>query len=107
MVDPAKFHEAFAADLPAEQSAVMAATQRPGAEARSRSLRTARLEVHAGVGRGRDRRQGGRLGRDPFDGGARRATITEVDASHFVMVSHPDVVADVIRTAAAASEAGP
>lgn len=34
------------------------------------------------------------------------ATITEVDASHVVMVSHPDVVADVIRTAAAATGAG-
>jgi pimeloyl-ACP methyl ester carboxylesterase len=29
VVDPEKFHDAFAADLPAEQSAVMAATQRP------------------------------------------------------------------------------
>jgi pimeloyl-ACP methyl ester carboxylesterase len=32
-IDPAKFHDAFAADLPAEQSAVLAATQRPVAEA--------------------------------------------------------------------------
>jgi hypothetical protein len=32
-VDPAKFREAFAADLPEEQTAVMAATQRPVAEA--------------------------------------------------------------------------
>src|SRR5829696_8917813 len=31
-IDPAKFHDAFAADLPAEQTAVMAATQRPIAE---------------------------------------------------------------------------
>ena len=28
-------------------------------------------------------------------------TMTEVNASHVVMVSHPDVVADVIRTAVA------
>jgi hypothetical protein len=34
------------------------------------------------------------------------AAITEVDASHVVMVSHPDVVADVIRTAAAAIAVG-
>jgi hypothetical protein len=33
-------------------------------------------------------------------------TTTEVDASHVVMVSHPEAVADVIRTAAAATEAG-
>jgi hypothetical protein len=32
-IDPAKFHDFFAADLPAEQTAVMAATQRPVAEA--------------------------------------------------------------------------
>src|ERR1700758_4142366 len=32
-IDPAKFRDAFAADLPAEQTAVMAATQRPVAEA--------------------------------------------------------------------------
>jgi len=31
-IDPAGFHEAFAADLPVEQTAVMAATQRPVAE---------------------------------------------------------------------------
>ena len=31
-VDPAHFHEAFAADLPAEQATVMAATQHPVAE---------------------------------------------------------------------------
>jgi pimeloyl-ACP methyl ester carboxylesterase len=34
------------------------------------------------------------------------ATITLVDASHVVMVSHPDVVANVIRTAAAATAPG-
>src|SRR3954447_17716093 len=32
-IDPAKFRDAFAADLPAEQTALMAATQRPVAEA--------------------------------------------------------------------------
>ena len=31
-INPAHFHDAFAADLPAEQAAVMAATQRPVAE---------------------------------------------------------------------------
>ena len=31
-IDPASFHDAFAADLPAEEAAVMAATQRPVAE---------------------------------------------------------------------------
>jgi hypothetical protein len=27
------------------------------------------------------------------------AKVTEVDASHVVMISHPDVVADVVKTA--------
>ena len=36
-IDPAKFREAFAADLPAEQTAVMAATQRPSPRRRSPS----------------------------------------------------------------------
>src|SRR5439155_18196351 len=31
-IDPAKLHDAFAADLPAEQAALVAATQRPVAE---------------------------------------------------------------------------
>ena len=31
-INPASFHDAFAADLPAEQTAMMAATQRPVAE---------------------------------------------------------------------------
>jgi hypothetical protein len=31
-IDPPKFHDAFAADLPARQTAVMTATQRPVAE---------------------------------------------------------------------------
>src|SRR3954453_12865990 len=32
----------------------------------------------------------------------RRATITEVEGSHVIMISRPDAVADVIKTAAAA-----
>src|ERR1044072_6457101 len=31
-IDPARLHDVFAADLPAQQAAVMAATQRPGCE---------------------------------------------------------------------------
>jgi pimeloyl-ACP methyl ester carboxylesterase len=38
-IDPTKFHDAFAADLPPEQAAVMAATQRPVAELAFRSRR--------------------------------------------------------------------
>jgi pimeloyl-ACP methyl ester carboxylesterase len=38
-IDPAKFHDAFAADLPPEQTAVMAATQRRPRSRRFRSRR--------------------------------------------------------------------
>jgi hypothetical protein len=44
-IDPEKFHDAFAADLPAEQTAVMAATQRPvepGEPVGSRMVRRSR-----------------------------------------------------------------
>jgi pimeloyl-ACP methyl ester carboxylesterase len=107
VVDPEKFREAFAADLPAEQTAVMAATQRPAAESAFsepngppawRSTPSWAVVATADKAAGTDviRSMAERAG----------ATITEVDASHVVMVSHPDVVADVIRTAAAATGGG-
>jgi pimeloyl-ACP methyl ester carboxylesterase len=107
VVDPAKFREAFAADLPAEQSAVMAATQRPAAEGAFSepcgppawgSTRSWAVVATADKA----------AGTDVIHSMAERAgaAITEVDASHVVMVSHPDVVADVIRTAAAAIAVG-
>ena len=107
VVDPAKFREAFAADLPPEQSAVMAATQRPAAKAAFSEPNgppawksTPSWAVVASADKA--------AGADVIRSMAERAgaTITEVDASHVVMVSHPDVVADVIRTAAAATAQG-
>jgi hypothetical protein len=72
-IDPAMLHDVFAADLPAQQPAVMAATQRAAGTDVVRSM-----AERAG------------------------ATITEVKGSHVIMISRPDVVADVIKTAAAA-----
>jgi pimeloyl-ACP methyl ester carboxylesterase len=103
IVDPARFREAFAADLTAEQSAVMAATQRPAAEGAFsepngapawKSTPSWAVVATADKAAGTDviRSMATRAG----------ATITEVDSSHVAMVSHPDVVADVIRTAVAA-----
>ena len=72
-IDPAKLHDVFAADLPAEQAAV--AGRDPAAGLRAglhRAVRAARLEVAAVLDGGRDRRQGGRHGRGPLDGRARR-----------------------------------
>jgi pimeloyl-ACP methyl ester carboxylesterase len=102
-IDPAKFHDAFAADLPAEQTALMAATQRPVAELAfsepSGPPAWKSLPAWAVVATG-DKA----AGTDVIRSMAERAgaTITEVDGSHVIMVSQPAAVADVILTAAAA-----
>src|SRR5215475_1066321 len=103
------FHESFCADLPADDAAFYAISQRPLAgvaltEAaptpawRSRPvwavLPTADRCIDPGVHRFSYERLG--------------AQITEVDgASHVVMISHPTEVAEVVMTAARASVAQP
>ena len=102
-IDPAKFHDAFAADLPAEQTAVIAATQRPVAETAfsepSGPPAWKSLPSWAVVATG-DKA----AGTDVIRSMAERAgaTITEADGSHVIMVSQPDTVTEVILTAAAA-----
>jgi pimeloyl-ACP methyl ester carboxylesterase len=99
-IDPAKFHDAFAADLPEEEAAVMAATQRPvsafgfvepNGPAAWKSLPSWAVVATGDKAAGSDvvRRMAERAG----------ASITEVDASHVVMVSQPQAVTDVIRQA--------
>jgi len=103
-IDPAKFHEAFAADLPAGQAAVMAATQRPigaaGFSDASAAAAWKKLPSWAVVGTG-DKAAGTDLTRSMAERAG--ATITEVDASHVIMVSQPKAVADVIIEAMAAT----
>jgi pimeloyl-ACP methyl ester carboxylesterase len=102
-IDPAKFHDAFAADLPPEQTALMAATQRPAAELAfsepSGPPAWKSLPSWAVVATG-DKA----AGTDVIRSMAERAgaTITEVEGSHVIMISQPEAVADVILTAAAA-----
>ncbi|HEV8528691.1 MAG TPA: alpha/beta hydrolase [Actinomycetes bacterium] len=102
-IDPAKFHDAFAADLPPEQTAVMAAAQRPVAESAfsepSGPPAWKSSPAWAVVATG-DKA----AGTDVIRSMAERAgaTITEADGSHVIMVSQPGAVADVIMTAAAA-----
>ena len=107
-IDPAKFHDAFAADLPVEQTAVMAATQRPVAESAFSEPATApawkSVPAWAVVATG-DNAAGADVIRSMAE--RARATITEVEGSHVVMVSQPDAVADVIMTAAAAVDRAP
>jgi pimeloyl-ACP methyl ester carboxylesterase len=100
-IDPTKFRDAFAADLPEERTAVMAATQRPVAAAafsdRSGPPAWKSLPSWAVVAT-RDKAAGADLVRSM----ARRAgaDITEVESSHVVMISQPEAVADVIMRAA-------
>jgi pimeloyl-ACP methyl ester carboxylesterase len=103
-VDPAKFREAFAADLSAEQAAVLAATQRPvgaaGFSDASAAAAWKKLPSWAVVATG-DKAAGTDLTRSMAERAG--AKITEVDASHVVMVSQPQAVADVILEAVAAT----
>ena len=99
-IDPAKFQEAFAADLPLSQTAVLAATQRPIAEVTFAEPTTApawkSLPTWAVVATG-DKTLGTDVVR--FCAERAEATIVEVEASHVVMISQPQAVTDVIMTA--------
>ena len=102
-IDPAKFRDAFAADLPPEQTAMMAATQRPVAQSAFSEpsgppawkakpswavVATGDKAAGADVTRSMAQRAG--------------ADITEANGSHVIMISQPDTVVGVILTAAAA-----
>jgi pimeloyl-ACP methyl ester carboxylesterase len=99
-IDPAKFHDAFAADLSPEQAAVMAATQRPVAAAaftESNGLPAWKnLPSWAVVATG-DKAAGSDVVRSMAQRAG--ATITEVAGSHVIMISQPQAVTDVIRQA--------
>ncbi len=102
-IDPAKFRDAFAKDLPAKQTAVMAATQRPVAEAafteasgapawKTRPSWTVVATGDTAAGADVIRSMAERAG----------AEITEVEGSHVIMMSQPQAVVDVILKAIAA-----
>jgi pimeloyl-ACP methyl ester carboxylesterase len=102
-IDPEKFHEAFAADLPTEQTSVMAATQRPVSELAfsepNGEPAWKKLPSWAVVATG-DKAAGADVVRSMAERAG--ATITEVEGSHVIMISKPQVVADVILSAVAA-----
>ncbi len=99
-IDPASFRQAFATDLPEQEAAVMSATQRPIAESSFAETNgppaRKKLPSWAVVATG-DKT----IGSDVVLSMAQRAgaQITEVDSSHVLMISHPDTVADVVRSA--------
>jgi pimeloyl-ACP methyl ester carboxylesterase len=100
IVDPAQYRAAFAADLPEETTRVLAVTQRPfvGSALATPSgpaawktlpswfaVATADQAIHPGQQRFYAQRMG--------------ATTIEVDASHSIMVSQPEAIAELIRAA--------
>lgn len=99
-INPARLQEAFAADLPLAQTAVMAATQRPVSEfAFSEATGVPAwktLPTWAVVATG-DKA----AGTDVVRSTAKRAgaMIVEVDGSHVIMISRPQAVSDVILSA--------
>jgi pimeloyl-ACP methyl ester carboxylesterase len=102
-IDPAEFHEAFAADVPPEDSALMAATQRPisafGFTEPTGAPAWRTLPSWAVIATG-DKAAGSDVVRQM----AQRAgmTITEVEGSHVAFVTKPqpvvDAILDAIRT---------
>jgi pimeloyl-ACP methyl ester carboxylesterase len=99
-IDPAKFHRVFAADLPEEQAADMAATQRavsslgfvePHGPPAWKSLPSWAVVSTGDKAAGADvvRSMAQRAG----------AVITEAEGSHVLFVSRPQVVADVVLQA--------
>lgn len=102
-IEPAKLHDAFAGDLSQEQAALMAATQRPAAELAfsepSGPPAWKHLPCWTVLATG-DKA----AGTDVIRAEAERAgsTITEVEGSHVIMISQPQVVTDVIMQALAA-----
>ena len=101
-IDPERFHEVFAFDLSVEQSALMAATQRP--------LSGLPFSEPTGVPAWKDLpswavvSSGDKVvGTDAVRSMAERAgaTITEAEGSHVIMISQPQVVAETILSALA------
>jgi pimeloyl-ACP methyl ester carboxylesterase len=103
-IQPAKFRHQFAADVPADTAALMAATQRPIAQSALEEKQTGAawkttpswdvittqdLNIPPAAQR--------------FMAERAHAHVTEVAASHSVAVSHPGTVTDVIEQAAHAT----
>ena len=100
-VSPALLREVFAADLPEQQAALLAATQRPIAAAAFSDVTGPpawrKLPSWAVVATG-DKAAGADLVRSMAQ--RAHADITEIEGSHVIMISQPQAVTDVIVTAA-------
>jgi pimeloyl-ACP methyl ester carboxylesterase len=99
-INPELFHQAFAADLPVEQAALLAATQRPVAEAAfgeaSGTPAWKTLPSWAVVATG-DKAAGADITRSMAERAG--ADIVELEGSHVIMISQPQAVTDHILKA--------
>lgn len=101
-VDRSKFHQAFAADVPQDMAAVMAATQKPiKGDAFKATVEQAAWKTVPSwfLVSTQDRALNPDLER--FYAKRMSAHTTEIAASHVVFISHPKVVATLIEGAAA------
>jgi pimeloyl-ACP methyl ester carboxylesterase len=107
-IDPAKVRDAFAGDLSEQDAALIAATQRPVAEAAFSEPNGPpawkRLPSWAVVATG-DKAAGADVVRSMAERAGAR--ITELDGSHVIMVSQPQAVTEVILEAVAAAASAP
>ncbi len=101
-IDPARLRDAFAADLPGEQAAVLAVTQRPVSELAfsepSGIPAWKKLPCWTVVATG-DKAAGADVIRSMASRAG--AVITELDGSHVIMISQPEAVTKVIELAIA------
>ena len=106
-IDPARFPDVFAADVPADDAAFLAISQRPVSAAAFDDRATAaawRAKPSWAVFGTGDLPVAPALHRFSYDRAGSK--VTEVEgASHLVMLSQPDIVAGVIREAVIASTA--
>ncbi|MFJ9430371.1 alpha/beta fold hydrolase [Streptomyces sp. NPDC101490] len=101
-IKPDRFHAVFAADLPASRTRLMAAEQRPVTEAGFAEKATAaawKTTPSWFVVSARDKAIAPDLER--FEAKRAKAHTVEIESSHVSMMSHPDVVTEQIRDAAA------
>jgi pimeloyl-ACP methyl ester carboxylesterase len=106
-VDPERFHDVFAADVPDADAAFLAHAQRPISATAFEDPAFAaawRMKPSWAVFGTADLPVAPELHR--FQYGRAGSTVTEVDgASHFLMLSRPDIVAGVVREAVMACAA--
>lgn len=103
-IDQAKFRDQFAADVPAEQAALMAAGQRPITEAalNEASASAAWKNIPSWFVYGSaDKNIPAQAQAFMAQRAGSKETVVVDGASHVVMISHPDQVAKIIQNAAA------